>query len=378
VRRPEADLLIWRRSLLISGSIVSALVLAEFLLRVFLPQALGWNTALIWEPAEGAGWRRKPNLDVEVNTGERTARVFSDERGHRIGAARIAHPDVAILAIGDSFVEALQVNAEQTMTALLAESLSRQSGRTVAVVNAGVGGWDANRYLIAARRELESARYDLVLIFVFLENDLVSRRVDSFPAATNLTVPDVPRGATLEAKLSRLGLIADVFLMRHSHLYVYGRNLRELQRMRSGARHYHLLTSIMRTEEDSPDWQVTGDVLADIATRAAQQQTDVLYVLIPPHQYLDAKALASYAGAMGVSVSDVDVGQPARLLTAQLSKKGLKVVDATVALKRAFDDGQKDLYGRIDRHFAPAGHRVMASFLEPIVIASLASRLQHQ
>src|SRR6185503_6298606 len=104
-------------------------------------------------------------------TGERSVRVLSDERGHRIGAARRPRPDRSVLAIGDSFVEALQVEAEQTMTALLAESLTRSSGRTVRVVNGAVGGWDANQYLIAAKRELDGAKYDLLLVFVFLEND---------------------------------------------------------------------------------------------------------------------------------------------------------------------------------------------------------------
>lgn len=340
-----------RRAILVLCSIGCALLLAELVLRAFLPQALAFDTAAIWEPVEGLGWQRRANLDVAVNTGERTVRVLSDARGHRIGAARRPRPDLSVLAIGDSFVEALQVEAEQTMTALLAESLTRSSGRTVDVVNAGVGGWDANQYRIAARHELERARYDVVLIFFFLENDRVAQRVDSFRAARPPTMP---------------------FLMRHSHLYVYGRNWRELQRMRTGARRSHLLTSIMRTEADSPDWQMTGDVLADIAALASPHRTNVVHILIPPNQYLDERALDATAGALGLDRSQLDVSQPARLLTAQLAAKGLVVFDATTALRRAYDTGTA-LYGRIDRHFAPAGHRVMAGALQPIILPYLAA-----
>jgi hypothetical protein len=353
VRRPEADVLNWRRWLLIIGSLAGALIFAELLLRIVRPQPLLWDTAAIWEPAEGPGWRRRANLNVEVNTGERTVRVISDERGHRIGAKNAGHADLEILAIGDSFVEALQVDAEHTMIALMGESLSQSLGRTVRVTNGGVGGWNANQYLIAAKRELEGARYDVVLIFVYLENDLVSRRIESMPA----TPPAPVNVSTL--------------LMRHSHLYVFARNWRELRRMRSAPRQRHVLTSIMRDEAASRDWQVTGEVLADIAAQAAPRQTHVLYILIPPHYYVDEDELATYVWAMGFDRARVDVGQPARLLTAELARKGLTVFDATPALKRAYDAGRKDLYGRIDRHLAPAGHQVMADALRSMVMPHL-------
>jgi lysophospholipase L1-like esterase len=343
-----------RRALLIAGSLLCALLVAELLLRTFLPQPLVWNTSAIWEPIDGPGWRRRPNLNVTVNTGERTVRVVSDARGHRIGAEPVASADLEILAIGDSFVEALQVDAEQTMTALLAESLSRAMGRSVRVANGGVGGWDANQYLIAAKRELAGARYDLLLVFVFLENDVVARRVDGVPAAT-VTPPSL-----------------STWLMAHSHLYLFGRNWIELRRMKAGARR-HLLTSITRAEASSRDWQVTGDVLADIAAEAGKRQTQVAYILIPPHHYLDEDALAKYAAAMGAEVAQLDVSQPARLLTAELARRGLTVFDATPALARAYHDGRKDLYGRIDRHFSPAGHQVMADFLHAIALPALVS-----
>jgi len=342
-----------RRALGLLASLLCAVLVAELLLRMFLPQPLVWNTSAIWEPADGPGWRRRPNLNVTVNTGERRVRVISDARGHRIGAAAVAHADLEILAIGDSFVEALQVEAEQTMTALLAESLSRSMGRSVRVVNGAVGGWDANQYLIAAKRELDGAKYDLLLVFVFLENDLVARRVDRVPAAM-VTPPSV-----------------STWLMAHSHLYVFGANVIALRRMKAGARR-HFLTSILRAESSSRDWQVTGDVLADIAAEAGRRRTQVAYILIPPHHYLDDDALATYAGALGVDRAQLDVGQPARLLTAELVRRGLTVFDATPALARAYHAGRTDLYGRVDRHFSPAGHQVMADFLHDVALSSLA------
>jgi hypothetical protein len=342
--------------LLLLGSTSAALLLVEALLRVFLPQPLTFDTAALWEPAPGVGWLRRSNLDTRVNTGEREVRVLSDAFRHRVGPTPERSDGHRLLAIGDSMVEALQVDYEQTMTTLLARSLAKRLRRSVEVVNGGLGGWDPNHYLIAAKRELELASYDLLLVFVYLENDLVERRVDSFPPTTRLSPPP---GA--------LGARARAFLRQTSHLFVFSQNLRELARIRSGRRPRHLLANVMRANSGSPAWTVTAEILADIAAAAAARGTGVLFVLLPPDQYFDESALARYARAVGVGMAELDVGQPARLLTTELTRRGLQVADPAPALRAAFVAGERDLYGRVDKHFAPAGHQVVARFLEGIV-----------
>jgi lysophospholipase L1-like esterase len=67
----------------------------------------------------------------------------------------------------------------------------------------------------------------------------------------------------------------------------------------------------------------------------------------------------------------VDPGQPARLLAEGLRARGLDVFDASPALEAAVRAGEPDLYGRVDRHLGPAGHRVLARALVPVLAARL-------
>ena len=363
---------IWRSIVLLCGVSFGFLLLLELFFRIFWPQPLAWDTGMVWEPVAGLGWQRRPNLNIRVNTGEREVRVVSDALRHRIGTVPEEKPDVRILSVGDSFVEALQVDYGQTMTTLLAKALAMSSGRKVGVVNAGVGGWDPNQYRIMAQQELERAKYALVLVFVYMENDLVDRRLESFAPTTRLTPPQ-PRYDTVRAMLSTLSVLGDAWLRQHSHLYTFCLNSVELRKIRAGAYTQHFLSNIMRSNSESPAWRITGEVLAETAGIAAEYDTPVMYVLLPPPHYIDENMLKTYVRAFGIELSQVDIAQPARLLMAELAKRGLTVVDATEALRTAFKAGEKDLYGHVDRHFGPAGHQVMAQFLAPLVARHLLS-----
>jgi glucose/arabinose dehydrogenase len=366
-----------KRLLLVAASVSFALLFCEALLRIFMPQQLNWGPDTVWKPVEGLGRDHIPNLDTEVDTGEGPARVRTDELGHRIGAAPAVDADLKILAVGDSFVEALQVDYEEMMTSLLADSLSQALDRRVEVVNVAVGGWNPNHYLIATKRELERSPYDLVIVFVFMQNDLVTERVDSFPAATDLAPPrrgGSPDGGLRET-IDSLAFALHAFIAKRSHLYVYLRNYMELRRMRSGSQPGHSVANIMLSERESPRWRITGGILAEIASVARQNETSVLFVLLPSDYYIDEDMLSTYLDAFRLDTSQVDVDQPARLLTAELEPLGLTVLDATGPLEAALETGRKDLFGRVDRHFGRAGHRLMADFLEPAALKHLAPRL---
>src|SRR5262245_28873057 len=295
----------WRLVLVLCGVSLSVLLLLELGLRIVMPQPLAWDTGLVWEPAADLGWQRRPNLNIRVNTGEREVQVISDTLRHRIGTVPDESADVRILAVGDSFVEALQVDHAQTMTTLLAKGVGTALGQKVVAINAGVGGWDPNQYRIAVKQELQRTSYSLVLVFVYLENDLVERRVESFPPTERLTAPQ-PRYDTVRRTLNTLLLLGQAWLRQHSHLYIFYVNSVELRKMRAGLRTRHFLSNIMLSNAASPDWHVTGEVLAEIAGIAAQHSTPVLYVLLPPPHYIDEQLLATYVRAFGLEMSQVD------------------------------------------------------------------------
>jgi lysophospholipase L1-like esterase len=362
------------RFLLVIGSVVFTLLMLEMLLRLFLPQTTIWEPTLAWEPADGLGWWHKPNLDMTLNTGEGDIRLLTDGQGYRIGATPMAGAEIKILATGDSFVEALQVNDEQTMTSLLAQSLTERMGVPVAVTAVGMGGYNPNHYLIQAQKELAKEEYDLLLVFITIGNDLVSERVTYFPPATNLYPPKLDFSQGWSSVQYAIALRTQAYLSQHSHLYVLVSNQLRYAQMRSGRVPVAWPSEITLAAANAPEWQVTGQILRDIANEAAAQQTAVLFILIPAPFQVDELELAAYMQTIGGDVAQVDVWQPARLMAAELSPAGLTVLDPLPALQKAHEESERPLFGRIDRHFTPYGHQVMADFLETAVLETLSLR----
>ncbi len=79
---------------------------------------------------------------------------------------------VAILLLGDSFMEAIQVPFDSSFAPRLERALARRTGTPAEVINAGVSGWgtdDELRYLT----EYGLAYHpDLVLVAITLHNDI--------------------------------------------------------------------------------------------------------------------------------------------------------------------------------------------------------------
>src|SRR4029450_2715482 len=125
-------------------------------------------------PTEQLAWRHALNVDTRVNTGEREIRWRTDDQGMRIGGDLSNPSEMTRVALGDSYLEAMQVEYEDTMTALLEKRLSSRLGRSMRILNTGVGGWDPNQYRIQLEKIIGTRRINGVVVFVFLGNDIIS------------------------------------------------------------------------------------------------------------------------------------------------------------------------------------------------------------
>ena len=373
----------WRRLLarllLLGLSTVLALLLAEGLVRWLAPQQLILLRPDIWQPAPELGWVQAADLDTQVNTGEREVRLRTDAQGHRIGAQDPdPHPRYRLLALGDSFLAALQVDYEQTFTALLAGELREQLGASVEVVNTGVGGWGPSHYRLAARQELAAADYQLVLVFVFLGNDVEPQRIESFQPRTGT----VRHAWRWPRRLSR-GELVNAWLYplndrleTRSHLFMLLRERAWWLLMRWGLSARRFSEVFLRSEAASPRWQVTADQCAEIAGVAAEHGVPALFVLLPAAGQVDRQLGNAYAAAVGVKPEDVDFDQPSRLLAPLLAQQGLHAVDLAAPMRADFEARGEALFGYVDTHLAPAGHAFIARQLRAPVAAVLAPAME--
>jgi hypothetical protein len=251
--------------------------------------------------------------------------------------------------------------------------LSRRVAEPVDVVNAAVAGWGPNHYLLEARSELAAQRYDLVLVFLFLGNDVVAERVDSIPARSPAPRHRLrmPRALSFQELKDSIARPLNDALETRSHLFTFAKNRLKFLRIRLGLYPYGFSVFLLRSAAAKPWWSTTAEVAADIAAEARAHQAETIFVLLPLDYQVDLQLAERHIRAYGVDPADVDLEQPARLLTAALDERDLHVLDTTPLLRAEHLAGREGLYGSVDTHFGPAGHRAVAEALAPHALRGL-------
>jgi len=365
VQRDGVRRLPWtRRALvntgLVAGSLLVALLLAEVAIRLIAPQQLILVRPDVWQPVDMVGWRFRPNLDTRVNWGERTVRLYTDQDGFRVGPhGRVGAPK-RVLLIGDSFMAALQVEYEQSLAGLLESDLH------VAVRNAGQAGWDPPQYYLEARSLLARDTFDLVVVSVYLGNDIVTTR----PERIAPRVPVDIRRLRIPRSLAKAELVdavirpANDWLEQRSHLFILVKTRLQTLLMRTGLSADYFPEEFQKNAANTARWDVTAGMLIDIATLARRRHIPTLFMLIPAPFQVDTSDFNEFRRGFSVDSNTVDLDQPDRLIGDRLRARHLHVVDV-LAPFRAADDSGPPLYGHVDRHLTPRGHTVLARLVEP-------------
>lgn len=311
--------------------------------------------------------RREHGLPYQINTGERTVRFKTDDNGYRVGEedhVRAADSGPRILVIGDSFVEATAVQADQTFTAVLQRRLRHSIGDPVVVVNDGVGGWDPNQYLQEARIALSKGAYKLAIVCLYVGNDVVSNRRNSFDPSTVSARHEFrwPRDLSLREVKTAVLQPANDALETRSHLFVFLKNSFSQLLTRAGLSPAYF-PRVFRTRMAGEDlWDVTSQIAVDMSSLFAEHETPVLFLLIPTSYQVYSDRFAAFVDQFGIEPDSVDLEQPNRLLDSAFESRGLELHDPLEFLRRRASE-TSPLYGNVDRHFSPAGHEQIGEYL---------------
>lgn len=360
---------------LVVGSLGVALLVAEVAMRVLAPQQLILIRPDLWAPADTVGWLHRPNVSTHINTGERTVSVFTDSAGFRVGSGGGVTGESEILLLGDSFMEALQVEYDQSGSGLLEGLISEAIGSEVAVRNAAIGGWDPDQYLLRARSLLAQREYDLVITAIYLGNDVISARREYLPprAPVERFHLRLPRGMSGTEITNALLRPINDFLEVRSHLFVALKNRLQTVRMEVGLAAVPFPAPFLTSEAESERWEITADLCADISRLAAQHQSEALFVLVPAEFQVDSTDLTRNVQGFDLDPSAIDLEQPNRELGERMAARGLLVLDALPAFRAAHREGRR-LYGTVDHHFSPEGHELFATVVAPVATGLLLDR----
>ncbi|MFN8636690.1 MAG: GDSL-type esterase/lipase family protein [Chloroflexota bacterium] len=180
-RRPSRRTTPWQtvfaRALAVVFGLLLPLLLLEISIRLFGPFLPGnYDTGAFVRRHPTLGHYHVPNYHGWTKTPQFTTELRTNWMGFRDPRQSYAKAPgtYRILALGDSYVEASQVQANQMTTALLERRLTEATGRPVEVINGGVFGYGtAQEYLLLD--EL-GAQYqpDVVLLFFCHCNDVAN------------------------------------------------------------------------------------------------------------------------------------------------------------------------------------------------------------
>jgi hypothetical protein len=370
-RRPRLKALLTNLAL-IGASTLIALLVAEVAIRIVAPQQLILIRPDVWEAADTVGWLHRPNVATQLNTGERTIDFYTDAEGFRVGGDGRVQAEHEVLVLGDSFMEALQVDYEQSGPGLLQDRLSAALNEPVAVRDAGIGGWDPDQYLLRARTLVPAADYDAVLVAVYLGNDVLPRARDYIPprAPVRRYHLRLPRSLSWSEFVDSFLRPLNDFLEVRSHLFLFFKNRLQEVRMRTGLAVLDFPESFLSETADSGQWDVTAGLLQAIDTLARSYDVPTLFVLIPTPFQIDPVDLARYVEGYGIDPDDIDLDQPNRIMREELDARGLEVIDLLPVFRQAHQEGTR-LYGAVDQHFTPAGNRLFADEVTPELVALL-------
>jgi hypothetical protein len=357
---------------ILAGSLGFALLACEIAVRVISPRQLILKRPDMWQPDDTVGWVHQRNANTTVNTGEGTVHFVTDTDGNRVGVGGRIDGGVKVLLLGDSFMEALQVEYAESVAGLMETRLSAAVGTQVAVRNVAVGGWDPDQYLIQLRRSLARDSVAVVVTAMFMGNDIVLNRRDRVPARVPVEEHRlrIPRRASWREIVDAVLYPVNDFLEVRSQLFILAKSRLQGLLVRLGLSAAYFPPALLRSNAGSRMWDNTASICADIAAVAKAHHTPVIFVLLPNNLQVDQARLNAYLTSFHIAPATVDVEQPNRRMRDALVPQGIEVVDATPALRTAHARGEK-LYGDVDEHFTRAGHKVVADTLVPMVLTRL-------
>src|SRR5438067_5576256 len=138
----------WRlilfRSMAVLGGIMLPLIILEMSLRMFGPFLPGnYDTGPYIERHPVLGHFHVPNFSGWIKSPWFTTRIEISSLGLRDPRSTYTKPPQTfrVLALGDSFVEAVQVDASEMITTRLEYMLNSSASRHIEVINAGVGAY---------------------------------------------------------------------------------------------------------------------------------------------------------------------------------------------------------------------------------------------
>jgi len=335
---------------------LSFLLIMEVLVRIFQPQVLPRDIPSLWTQDPTISWRHRTDIHVVANTGERDVDVCIDGKGDRVACGVPARTDCKkrILAIGDSYAEALAVPYDQTVWARI------DADTGACTDDSGVSAYYLSQYVVMARERLGApgAHYDLVIVSLYLGNDLIDDP-DKLPKPQDVQYHPVrlfPAGLS-ERAIWEWFYPWNSWLESHSEFYVAGRYAVRRFRDPGHVGIYGVPDVVRRSAFTKALRDGTARGLQEIAQEAHRHGARMLVSLVPHASQVQDPDGSVLLHGLPQLTGDIDMDMSSREFAPQLEAipEIDRVVDLLPPLRAKRD---QPLTGKYDTHLSPQGHAV--------------------
>ena len=368
------------------------LFLLEAALRLFGPFLPGnYDTGAYLVRNAELGHFHVPGFDGWIKAPEFTTRVTISPLGlrdRRMSYAKLPGT-YRVLFLGDSFVEAVQVDAQDGVAERLDVALNRD-GRATEVINAGVAAYGTGQEYLLLDKEGVRYQPDLVLLLFFVGNDVANNnyKLELWDGSLKLALkpyftlekdgslrlipgppPNPPGGFTQRMRdCCVLYNVVETGVMNKLNQDYPRERLEAIGGLRTP------LTGLYDKEPEGEwlrAWQISEALLARIRDRAAEIGAPLVIAGAPEWRALDAaiwreEIEKNNRSARSGRLADgrLAPAAPTDQLGAIAARLGVHYIDLLPPLQQEYERGNRGLYFDFDKHWTEAGHAVAAEAID--------------
>lgn len=343
-------------------STVIGLVVVEMGLRAFHPQ----NLSRSYKTRDGLIILRPNHQGISTSaTASHEYRINSlgmRDREHQIEKRANTF---RVMILGDSFMEALQVDFDHVFAKLLEDKLNEgmPKPQSIEVINIAVSGWGTDEQLTYLTRHGLSLKPDLILVGMTLNNDVYDNLEENFHALS---------GERLVAKPATVIPIVEYTIWRlksyvgaHSHTYQLARlwsHAGTMEADRQGL-NAHVVELIQNTPTPqlTKGWMLTRVLLKEIGATARQANAEMAVFLIPLAIQIEDEERARFIAKHNLPNELVALYSPQAIMKSFGEAEKIEVIDLLSFFKEWKAQHGAALYRKDDLHWTESGHEVAAS-----------------
>jgi len=277
---------------------------------------------------------------------------------------------VRILGLGDSFAFGHGVEFEESFLYILEENLQSIYGQHIEVIKAGTPGIGPQKYLSILKSEGLKYSPDVVLVCIFIGNDINDIAVSNIKSAetkntTAIKNTEVTNTLRKDKEVNNL----KTYLRRNIHLYSFIVDriktipiFREtLQKTGIGSGLIGTYVIDVLKKEYTHDYLAKWDEAFNVLTEIHELSDSLIVVLIPTREQVYPDRLEKAVKQLGYSMDDIDIMHPNNKLIRFCELNNIRCID----LLPYFSENatNKMLYFDIDPHFNVTGNKLAADIL---------------